>query len=96
MASTTLGDVTRLKRDRKWVYCDHCGREVSNSTFYRHKRHRFDSDSSDGCDDAPGFAWSDDEETEGNNNCISSFVEESAALRTDVSCMHVNVVGLVT
>ena len=96
MASPSSEGVARLKRDRKWIYCDHCGREVSNSTFYRHKRHHFDSDSSDGRDDAPGpgFEWSDDEGTEGNNHCTSSFVEDSAALRTDVSCMCVHVVSL--
>ena len=27
----------RSKRVREWVFCDHCKKEVSHATFYRHK-----------------------------------------------------------
>ena len=29
---------SKRKRVRKWVFCDHCQKEVSHATFYRHKR----------------------------------------------------------
>jgi len=30
----------KRQRKRDWVYCDHCHREVSNSTYCRHKLFR--------------------------------------------------------
>lgn len=79
-----------VKRDRKWIYCDHCQKEVSKSTYYRHKRQRLDSESeselSDDCNDDPKFVWSDDEEVDVIIGDHASAIENSPPLQTEVSC----------
>ena len=46
MAETTLSSQSLgVKRNRKRQFCDHCHKEVSKSTYYRHKlMHTEDSD----------------------------------------------------
>ena len=49
MASPSPGDRRQadhsVKHDRKKIYCNHCKKEVSKSTYYRHKRQHLDSES---------------------------------------------------
>ena len=76
-----------VKRDRKRIYCEHCQKEVSKFTYYRHKRQRLaESQLSDDCNDDPKFVWLDDEEVNVIIGDHTSAVENSAPLPIEVSC----------
>ena len=84
MASPSPGDRGQtghsVKCDRKRIYGNHCKKEVSKSTYYRHKQQHLDSESdlSDDCNDDPKFLWSDDEEIDVIIGDHTSAVENSA------------------
>lgn len=71
------------KRERKWLFCDHCQQEVSKSTYYRHKRFRqYENDSNeDSIEDfdseEPCSSVSKDEDgRESYDNCNTEFDAE--------------------